>query len=103
MNRFLVAVLGALLVVSVGVGCQNQDKSGDDSRAMKASGKDVCPHCPGVQKANADGQCPICSAKSGSAKPAGATGMDVCTHCPGVQTATADGKCPACGAAVAAK
>jgi hypothetical protein len=96
MSRFLVAAFAALLVVSVGVGCQN--KSGDDSGAMKASGKDVCAMCPGVQKANADGKCEICAAKAASA-----TGADVCTHCPGVQTATADGKCPACGAAVAAK
>src|SRR5688572_5155163 len=106
MSRFLVAVLGALLIV--GFGCQDKShdhsssKSGD---AMKASA-DVCSHCPGVQKGTADGKCEKCGMKVSAASEAGSAvtaGADVCTHCPGAQTATADGKCPACGAAVAAK
>lgn len=108
MSRFLVAVLGALLMVGVGIGCE-KDKDDGSSRSgdsMKASSADACAHCPGVQKATADGKCPKCGMKVSSASSSGAAmtaGADVCTHCPGTQTATADGKCSACGAAVAAK
>ena len=99
MNRFLVALLGAVLVVSVG--CQNEDKDRGGGRggdAMKASA-DVCPHCPGVQKANAEGKCPKCGMSVSAASSTG----DVCPACPGVQTAKADGTCPGCGAMVAKK
>lgn len=97
MSRLLVAVLGALLVVSVG--CQN---SGGSADAKMMSSGDVCAKCEGVQNANADGKCALCEAKKAgksSATGAGAS-MDACSHCPGVQTATADGKCPKCGVAV---
>jgi hypothetical protein len=90
MSRFLVAVLGALLIV--GVGCSDKDKS-DSGSSVKASSADVCKHCPGDQKATADGKCPVCGAKVSAA--------DACPKCAGVQTAKADGTCPGCGAKVA--
>ena len=91
MSRFLVAALAAFLFVSVG--CQNKDKStSSDTKSMSA---DACAHCPGVQKATADGKCPVCGAKVSM--------MDACPACPGVQTATADNKCSACGASLAKK
>ncbi len=96
MNRFFVAVLGALLVV--GVGCSKDDKHDHGDKAMKASG-DVCSHCPGVQKANADGKCPVCAAKAAGASSA----ADECPACPGAQTASAAGKCPGCDAVIAKK
>ena len=115
MRRLLVAVLGTMVFISVG--CQSDNGGGhkmngkSSGDAMKASA-DACPHCPGVQKATADGKCPMCGAKvssmssssgsSGAAMSASAS-ADACSHCPGVQTASADGKCPACGAAVATK
>jgi hypothetical protein len=88
MNRFLVAVLGAALCVTVGC---NKDKSADDAKMMA---DDVCTHCEGVQKATADGKCEACN------MPVSAQRMsaDACSMCPGVQTATADGKCPICEA-----
>src|SRR3712207_6690373 len=94
MSRFLVAVLGALLVVNVG--CQNKG-SGDDAKMMS---NDVCTMCPGVQKATADGKCPGCGMKLTDAKMMSA---DACPHCPGVQKASADGKCAQCEAKKAAK
>ena len=96
MHRFFIAALGALLAVSVG--CQGDNKHDHmhhDGDAMNASA-DVCPHCAGVQKANADGKCPMCGAKASPSTMM--SSMDACDHCPGVQTATADGKCPACDA-----
>ena len=113
MRRILVAVLGTMVFLSVG--CQSDggsDKASSKSSgdAMKASA-DACSHCPGVQKATADGKCPMCGAKvstmSSSSGTSGATAAsasaDACSHCAGVQTATADGKCSACGAQVATK
>ena len=99
MSRLLVAVLGALLVVSVG--CQNKGE-GTDAKMMSA---DACPKCEGVQQATADGKCAMCEAKKSGASSATGAGaaMDACSHCQGVQTATADGKCPKCGMAVAAQ
>ena len=93
MSRFLVAALAVVLLVSVG--CQDKDKHHDksDTKAMSA---DACKHCPGVQKATADGKCPVCGAKSAAAG-------DVCPTCPGVQTATAANTCSACGASLAKK
>ena len=100
MSRFLVAVLGALLVVSAG--CQNKGE-GTDAKMMSSG--DVCAKCEGVQQANADGKCAMCEAKkSGKSSSTGAgASLDACSHCQGVQTATADGKCPKCGMAVAAQ
>ena len=97
MSRFLVAVLGALLVVTVG--CQN--KGGDDAKMMST---DACPVCDGVQNATADGKCAQCEAKKAKSTATGAgASADACDHCAGVQVATAEGKCPACGAEVAKK
>lgn len=90
MSRLLVALCGVGLVALVG--CKNMhhnDNDMDDSdhmnhmdhnSNMKSSGTssmgmseqnarttdagaDECPHCPGVQKANADGTCPVCHMK----------------------------------------
>ena len=55
----------ALAMGAFSVGCQhdrhndrhhdNYDSSRRDPKMMSA---DVCPHCPGVQQAKADGTCP---------------------------------------------
>ena len=114
MRRLLVAVLGTMVFMSVG--CQSDGGGGKMSGkssgdAMKASA-DACPHCPGVQKATADGKCPMCGTKVSSASSSGTSGAgasaasasgDACSHCAGVQTATAEGKCSACGMEVAKK
>ena len=98
MSRFLVAVLGALLVVTVG--CQN-NKGTENPNMMSA---DACPVCDGVQNATADGKCAQCEAKKAKSSATGAgASADACDHCAGVQVATAEGKCPACGAEVARK
>jgi hypothetical protein len=114
MNRLLVALLGAVL--AVGFGCHNDDKDMDSNDTSMKASMDACPHCPGVQKATADGKCPVCGAKVSmkADKPGAgvmndragndtAAAMDACSHCPGVQKVTADGKCPVCGAEVAKK
>jgi hypothetical protein len=115
MRKLLVAVLGTMVFMAVG--CQSDgggDKMSSKSSgdAMKASA-DACPHCPGAQKATADGKCPMCgmkvssassSHKSGGAGASAASASgDACSHCAGVQTATAEGKCSACGMEVAKK
>ena len=102
MGRFFVVALSALLFVSVG--CQSDHKhdgSHHKGDAMKASA-DACTHCPGVQKATADGKCPVCAMQTGATGASSSAG-DACTHCAGVQTATAAGKCSACGMEVAKK
>jgi hypothetical protein len=67
MKRLMVAALAAALFTVVG--CQkNQGQSGDSSDP-KMMANDACSHCPGVQKANAEGKCPECAAKSGAAAP----------------------------------
>src|SRR3954464_6172812 len=62
MSRVFVAVLGAVL--AVGLGCSsNKDKSDSGSMSHEKSmqmSADACPHCPGIQKATADGKCPEC-------------------------------------------
>ncbi|HEX8914520.1 MAG TPA: hypothetical protein VF796_19380 [Humisphaera sp.] len=63
---------------------------------MTSATGDVCPHCPGVQKATADGKCEQCLMPV-SAPGTVVTMNDACPVCPGQQTATADGKCPICG------
>jgi hypothetical protein len=88
MVRFLVPAAAFAMLLVGAVGCQKHDAMGDSPKMMSA---DVCPHCPGVQKATADGKCEMCGAKV----------ADACPTCPGVQVATADGKCPMCGAKVA--
>ena len=114
MRRLLVAVLCTMVFLSVG--CQSDggsDKASSKSSgdAMKASA-DACPHCPGVQKATADGKCPMCGMKASSASSSHSSGAgasaasasgDACSHCAGMQTATAEGKCSACGMEVAKK
>ena len=112
MRRLLVAALSAFVFMAVG--CQSDGGSGDkmssksSGDAMKASA-DACSHCPGVQKATADGKCPMCGMKMSAAHGTGAHGdamkasADACAMCPGTQTASADGKCPGCGMEVAKK
>ena len=98
MGRLFVAVLSALLLVSVG--CQNGSDKSDAKRsgdAMKASA-DACTHCPGVQKATSDGKCPVCGMDVSKGAQSAAD-KDICTHCAGVQTANAEGKCPVCSVA----
>jgi hypothetical protein len=91
MSRLLVALCGVALVALVGCNNMNHDDSDmhdsdhmnrmdHNSSDMKSSGTssmglseqsarttdagaDQCPHCPGVQKANADGTCPVCHMK----------------------------------------
>lgn len=55
------AILG-LLVVG---GCQNKNDSDSSMRSdePKRMTTDACSHCPGVQKATADGKCPACGMK----------------------------------------
>jgi hypothetical protein len=63
MSKFLIAAIATLMISAAG--CQNDDKHhGSDHKgsSMKASA-DACAHCPGVQTANADGKCPVCTAK----------------------------------------
>jgi hypothetical protein len=48
------------------VGCQNKDANMNDGSSQNPkmmSATDDCPHCPGVQTANADGTCPKCGMK----------------------------------------
>ena len=70
-----------LLLIGL-VGCQHDKDSHGDAKKASA---DVCSHCPGVQKADVEGKCPVCNAKADATK----AGADVCAHCPGVQVATA--------------
>ena len=60
MGRFLVVVSFAAILGTtvVGGGCSH-DSNKSGGGAMAAS-KDDCPHCPGIQKATADGRCPEC-------------------------------------------
>jgi hypothetical protein len=74
MSRFFVAVLGAVL--AVGFGCQSKhdesdhhDMKHDNAKMMSA---DACSHCAGVQKATADGKCPVCGMQVGKT---GSSGM----------------------------
>lgn len=62
MNRLLVALLGAVLVVGFGCSSGSDKDTNHHDSAMKASA-DACAHCPGVQKATADGKCPVCGAE----------------------------------------
>jgi hypothetical protein len=78
-SKLVIAVLA--LVLLVGFGCHKDHK-------MKSSSADACAHCDRVQKATADGKCPVCGMK---------VSKDACSQCAGVQTATPDGQCPACG------
>lgn len=65
MNKLLVAVMGAALLV--GVGCQkdNADSDGDvtvrtESTRTDTMRGDDCAMCEGTQTARADGKCPQC-------------------------------------------
>src|SRR4051812_29592548 len=97
MKRLMVAVLAAALFTVVG--CQK--KATDDTGDPKMMSGDACTHCPGVQKATADGKCPECG--MAVKDPNMMSSMDVCDKCPGVQTANADGKCPVCAEKSAAQ
>src|SRR5687768_15633403 len=97
-SRLLVAVVAMFAMAAVG--CQKDDDMkasgrpapvGEKDAGVSGAGKDVCTHCPGIQKATADGKCEMCVEK-------GAKGKDVCTHCEGIQEANADGQCPVCTA-----
>ena len=57
-----VLALGLFIAVA---GCKNMGKNNDDmsSSEPKKMSTDACAHCPGVQTANADGGCPICTGK----------------------------------------
>ena len=90
MKRLMVVALAAALFTMVG--CQK--KAADSTTDPKMMSGDVCPHCPGVQKATADGKCPECG--MAVKDPNMMSSMDVCDKCPGVQTANAEGKCPVC-------
>lgn len=78
MRKLLVAAMGVALFAVVG--CQHdKDKMHSDtmssehrsgSMAGSSSGSstdtmavDDCSHCPGVQKADANGMCPVCHMK----------------------------------------
>lgn len=78
MSKLFAAALGVVLLV--GVGCQNDKNTTERKDEMRSTdgtthttvhteqtdtmrGVDDCPHCPGVQTANADGRCPMCGAK----------------------------------------
>jgi len=64
MSKLLVAVLGIVLVA--GFGCHDKDNDMDHSKHESMSSKgtvDDCPHCPGVQTADANGKCPMCGMK----------------------------------------
>jgi hypothetical protein len=89
MKRLMVVALAAALFTMVG--CQK--KAADSTTDPKMMAQDDCPHCPGVQKANADGTCPVCNQPVKDPKMMSA---DACAHCPGIQTANAEGKCPIC-------
>ena len=101
MRTLLIAVVCTLFVAAAG--CQSDDKGGGDMKkqgdSMKMSG-DACSHCAGVQKATADGKCPMCGKKVDAASMSSSS-ADVCAACAGMQTATADNKCSACGAELA--
>jgi hypothetical protein len=88
MKRLMVVALAAALFTMVG--CQKKATDGSDPKMMS---QDDCAHCPGVQKANADGTCPECKMQVKDPKMMSA---DACDHCPGIQTANAEGKCPIC-------
>jgi uncharacterized paraquat-inducible protein A len=57
-----------LAVVAIGLmscaftGCKSKDNMNMDDNTQKMSADD-CPHCAGVQHANADGTCPKCGMK----------------------------------------
>ena len=96
MSRFLVAVLGALLVVSAGCQMSGEAEVGGGGRGgAQMMSTDACPHCQGAQTLKADGTCPKCGMNMSNAKMMSA---DACPHCTGIQTATADGKCAECEA-----
>ena len=60
MRRFLIACF-AVAALSLAVGCQNKsDSSMSSTKSSEMKGADECPHCPGVQHANAEGKCPVC-------------------------------------------
>jgi hypothetical protein len=79
MFRLIAPVLGGLLFVGL-AGCQDKNHASSSDMhknggTMDASMHDDCPHCPGVQTADAKGNCPICGmhvvdASSSTTKPA---------------------------------
>jgi hypothetical protein len=67
MRHMLIAVVAGMMLMSFG--CKDgmhmgKHKDNDMNSDMKMSAaKDDCPHCPGVQKADASGKCPACGMK----------------------------------------
>jgi hypothetical protein len=63
-SALILAAFG--MIALAGVGCQhNKDKdmNGATTRSSMNMSTDACPMCPGVQKATADGKCPVCGMK----------------------------------------
>jgi len=61
--RTLLAVFAVGAILAFG-GCKDHDNdTSHDTQTQKMSSDDVCPQCPGVQHATADGKCPECGAK----------------------------------------
>ena len=58
--RMFFAVLAIGLMSCAMVGCKNKDSNMDMNSSTQKMSADDCPHCPGVQTANADGTCPKC-------------------------------------------
>lgn len=58
---FCVAALGLGLLA--GTGCHHSRGMHDEARWKSQATTDDCPHCAGVQHANADGPCPVCGMK----------------------------------------
>ena len=59
--RTLFVVLAVGMMSFAVTGCK-KDKMDTDSTTQTMSA-DACPHCAGVQTANADGTCPKCGMK----------------------------------------
>jgi hypothetical protein len=62
MSKWLsVLAISAVLTIT---GCKNTNHHDQDMGSEpKKMSADACSHCPGVQTANADGKCPVCTGK----------------------------------------
>jgi hypothetical protein len=54
-----VVVTFAAILAPVAGGCSHTDGKNSSGGAITAA-QDACSHCPGIQKATADGRCPEC-------------------------------------------
>ena len=67
MRTLLAAVVCSMLVAVAGCKSDNGMKSDRSATGGQTMGTmDVCSHCPGVQKATADGKCEACGMKVAS-------------------------------------